>query len=169
MTLGFKVSARIARPVAEVFDAVVNPKQLSGYFTTIGGPSAPLVTGTTVTWWGDVPVEVDEVVPKKSIVLRWDASVAAGEAPYKTRIEMSFEPGGRRDLGRHRRSGLAGRRGRPAEILPQLRRLVADALLHEGPTSNTASICGRAITEASCGASPLANPKSERPERGGRR
>jgi uncharacterized protein YndB with AHSA1/START domain len=92
MTLGFRVSARIAKPVAEVFDAVVNPKKLSGYFTTIGGASAPLVPGTTVTWWNEVPVEVDEVVPPKRIVLRWDASVPAEEAPYKTRIEMNFEP-----------------------------------------------------------------------------
>ena len=83
MTLGFRVSARIAKPVAEVFDAVVNPKKLSGYFTTIGGASAPLVPGTTVTWWNEVPVEVDEVVPPKHIVLRWDASVPAEEAPYK--------------------------------------------------------------------------------------
>ena len=37
MSLGFKVSGRIAKPVAEVFDAVVNPAKLSGYFTTLGG------------------------------------------------------------------------------------------------------------------------------------
>jgi len=92
MTWGFRVSARIAKPVAEVFDAVVNPKKLSGYFTTVGGASAPLVPGATVTWWGEVPVEVDEVVPDSRIVLRWDADVPAGEAPYKTRIEMGFEP-----------------------------------------------------------------------------
>jgi uncharacterized protein YndB with AHSA1/START domain len=92
MTLGFRVSARIARPVSEVFDAVANPAKLSGYFTTLGGASAPLVARTTVTWWGKVPVEVDEVVPDKKIVLRWDADVAAGDEPYKTLIEMSFEP-----------------------------------------------------------------------------
>lgn len=92
MTLGFKVSARIAKPVSEVFDGVANPAKLSGYFTTLGGASAPLVPGTTVTWWGKVPVEVDEVIPERKIVLRWDASVAPGEAPYKTLIEMSFEP-----------------------------------------------------------------------------
>jgi uncharacterized protein YndB with AHSA1/START domain len=90
--LGFRVSARIAKPVAEVYDAVVNPKKLSGYFTTIGGASAPLVAGTTVTWWGEVPVEVEELVPEKKIVLRWDAGVPAGEALYKTRIEMGFAP-----------------------------------------------------------------------------
>ena len=52
MTLEFRVNGRIGKPIAEVFDAVVNPKKLSGYFTTIGGASAPLAEGTTVTWWG---------------------------------------------------------------------------------------------------------------------
>ncbi|XKM41565.1 ATPase [Rhizobium ruizarguesonis] len=72
MSLGIRVSGRIGRPVAEVFDAVVNPKKLSSYFTTIGGASAPLVKGTTVTWWKDAPVEVVELVPESRIVLRWD-------------------------------------------------------------------------------------------------
>ena len=86
----FRVSARISKPVGEVFDAVVNPKKLSGYFTTIRGASAPLVPGTTVTWWGDIPVEVDEVEADKRIVLRWDG--AGADASYKTRIDMNFEP-----------------------------------------------------------------------------
>ena len=89
MSIGIKVSGRIGKPAAEVFDAVVNPKKLSGYFTTIKGASAPLVPGTTVTWWGSVPVEVDEVVPQKRIVLRWDAYDA--NPAYKTLIEMNFE------------------------------------------------------------------------------
>jgi uncharacterized protein YndB with AHSA1/START domain len=91
MSLGFKVSGRIAKPVHEVFDAVVNPKKLSGYFTTLNGASAPLVAGTTVTWWGSVPVEVDEIELDKRIVLRWDAEVAEGQPVYKTRIEMGFD------------------------------------------------------------------------------
>jgi uncharacterized protein YndB with AHSA1/START domain len=91
MSLGFRISGRISKPVAEVFDAVVNPQKLSGYFTTIGGASAPLAAGTTVTWWGEVPVEVDEVSRDERIVLRWDASVPEGEPGYKTRIEMNFE------------------------------------------------------------------------------
>jgi uncharacterized protein YndB with AHSA1/START domain len=92
MSFGFSVSGRIAKPVAEVFDAVVNPKKLSGYFTTINGASAPLVAGTIVTWWGDVPVEVDEVAKDSRIVLRWDATGESGKPAYKTRIEMNFEP-----------------------------------------------------------------------------
>ncbi|ESW86621.1 MULTISPECIES: SRPBCC domain-containing protein [unclassified Mesorhizobium] len=92
MSLGFRVSGRIGKPVAEVFDAVVNPKKLSGYFTTIGGASAPLKAGTGVVWWGKVPVEVDEVIKDRHIVLRWDATDAEGKPAYKTRIEMNFEP-----------------------------------------------------------------------------
>lgn len=92
MSLGFQISGRIAKPVTEVFDAVVRPEKLSGYFTTINGASAPLVAGTTVIWWGDVPVEVDEVKVNERIVLRWDATDADGKPAYKTRIEMNFEP-----------------------------------------------------------------------------
>lgn len=91
MSLGFRVSGRIGKPVADVFDAVVNPTKLSGYFTTLGGASAPLVAGTTVTWWKTVPVEVDEVVAPERIVLRWDATDAEGKPAYKTKIEMTFK------------------------------------------------------------------------------
>jgi uncharacterized protein YndB with AHSA1/START domain len=87
----FRVSARIAKPVSAVFDAVVNPETLSAYFTTLGGASAPLVAGTTVLWWGDVPVDVAEVIRDNRIVLHWDGPHAAdGTATYKTRIEMNF-------------------------------------------------------------------------------
>jgi uncharacterized protein YndB with AHSA1/START domain len=89
MTLGFKVSGRIAKPVGEVFDAVVNPKKLSGYFTTIKGASAPIVQGTTVVWWGDVSVDVQEVRKDSLIVLSWDGG---GKPGIRTRIEMNFEP-----------------------------------------------------------------------------
>ncbi len=91
MTLEFRVNGRIGKPVAEVFDAVVNPAKLSGYFTTVGGASAPLVEGTTVTWRGMAPV-VEKVEKDALIVLRWDAMVEEGEAPYKTRVEMRFQP-----------------------------------------------------------------------------
>jgi uncharacterized protein YndB with AHSA1/START domain len=89
----FKVSARISKPVADVFDAVANPKKLSAYFvTTGGGASAPLVEGTTVRWWGDVPVDVERLIQNEKIVLRWDGGAIVGQLAYKTRIEMKFEP-----------------------------------------------------------------------------
>ena len=105
MDLKFRVAARIARPVHDVFEAVADPAQLSGYFTT-GGAEGRLETGATVTWDfhdfpGAFPVEVVEVVPDETIVLKWDASegephnVEGAEtavAPYKTMVTMTFKP-----------------------------------------------------------------------------
>lgn len=103
MELKFNVAARIARPVAEVFEAVVDPGQLSRYFTT-GGAKGRLETGATVSWDfadfpGAFPVQVIEVVQKKRIVLEWEANegvpeegAAIVEAGYYTRVTMTFEP-----------------------------------------------------------------------------
>ena len=73
MELRFQVQTKVQKPVHEVFDAVYNPKKLSGYFTT-GGASAPLDEGTTVMWsFADFdegkpfPVFVKQVVPGKLI------------------------------------------------------------------------------------------------------
>ncbi len=92
MDLKFQVYGKIARPVAEVFDAVHNPKKLSGYFTT-GGASAPLDEGTTVMWdFADFPgafhVKVRKVEPGRLIVLGW----AAADGDYDTEVRMEFEP-----------------------------------------------------------------------------
>jgi uncharacterized protein YndB with AHSA1/START domain len=107
MDLKFRVAARIAKPVQEVFEAVADPAQLSNYFTT-GGAKGRLETGATVTWDfhdfpGAFPVEVVEVVPNEKIVLKWAAS--EGEAPnlsdhdgevreadYQTTVTMAFKP-----------------------------------------------------------------------------
>ena len=104
MDLKFRVAARIAKPVHEVFEAVADPEQLSNYFTT-GGAKGRLETGATVTWDfhdypGAFPVEVVEVVPDQRIVLEWRA--AEGEAPnveggdmkeadYSTTVTMTFK------------------------------------------------------------------------------
>lgn len=92
MDLKFDVYAKIARPVAEVFEAVVNPKQLSAYFTT-GGASAPLAEGATVLWKfgdhpGEFPVRVSRLVPNARIEFGWDAE----EGGYQTQVVMTFEP-----------------------------------------------------------------------------
>jgi uncharacterized protein YndB with AHSA1/START domain len=97
MELRVDVYAKIARPVAEVFEAVTDPKQLSAYFTT-GGASAPLAEGTTVLWKfgdypGEIPVTVTRLVRNERIEFRWDAD----EGSYQTAVVMTFEPadGGR--------------------------------------------------------------------------
>tara|TARA_R110002124_G_scaffold114535_42_gene269627 strand:+ start:8530 stop:9021 length:492 start_codon:yes stop_codon:yes gene_type:complete len=97
MIPAFRVAGRINRPVHEVFEAVVDPAQLSGYFTT-GGAKGRLETGATVTWDfadfpGAFPVRVVEVVPDSKIVLHWAA--ADGDADsggqYDTTVTMTFE------------------------------------------------------------------------------
>src|SRR6185295_3093173 len=105
MDLKFRVAARIAKPVHEVFEAVADPGQLSHYFTT-GGAQGRLETGATVTWDfadfpGAFPVEVVEVVPDAKIVLKWAAYEGEGpdsdgaktpQAGYKTTVTMTFTP-----------------------------------------------------------------------------
>ena len=92
MELRFQVYGKIAKPVADVFDAVYNPSKLSGYFTT-GGASAPLVEGSTVTWDfadfpGAFPVEVRKVERDRLIELEWKAN----DGDYTTRTRLEFEP-----------------------------------------------------------------------------
>ena len=105
MELRFRVAGRIAKPVTEVFAAVVDPGQLSRYFTT-GGAKGRLEPGATVYWDfadfpGAFPVWVVEVEPDRRIVLRWEANEGApadGEgavtasAGYRTTVTMTFEP-----------------------------------------------------------------------------
>ena len=104
MDVNFRVSGRIARPVADVFEAVADPANLSKYFTT-GGAKGRMETGKTVLWQfaehpGEIPIEVVEVVPNEKIVLRWGASEAeSGEigakmkpGDYKTTVTMLFTP-----------------------------------------------------------------------------
>ena len=96
MAYEFTVGGRISKPVHEVFDAVVDPKKLSGYFTT-GGARGRLETGAVVTWDfhefpGAFPVHVVEVVQDQRIVLRWEAAADGDPAgAYETTVTMSFE------------------------------------------------------------------------------
>lgn len=105
MELRFTVSGRIAKPVREVFEAVVEPKQLSRYFTT-GGAKGRLETGAVVTWDfhdfpGPFPVKVVKVEQDKEIVLLWEASEGVPEemgldlgeiqgAGYDTEVRIAF-------------------------------------------------------------------------------
>ncbi|SMO79654.1 SRPBCC family protein [Paracoccus laeviglucosivorans] len=86
----FTVGGRIARPLAQVFEAVADPDSLSHYFTT-GGAKGRLVAGTTVTWDfhdfpGAFPVKVQQVDANERIVLQWEA-----EGGVWTTITMTFE------------------------------------------------------------------------------
>ena len=87
----FQVQLKIQKPVSEVFDAVVDPKKLTGYFVKTA--SGPLVEGATVMWsFAEVPepfpVVVRQVQRDAAIVFEW-ASVEEGR---DTRVEMTFKP-----------------------------------------------------------------------------
>jgi uncharacterized protein YndB with AHSA1/START domain len=111
MELKFSVSAHISRPIEEVFEAIADPKKLSGYFTT-GGAQGRLETGKTVMWDfhdfpGAFPVDVIEVSAPSRIVLQWDANEGPADdcgptpsAGYKTTVTMQLVPldEGRRTL-----------------------------------------------------------------------
>ena len=95
MELKFEVAGRIARPVEEVFEAIVDPGTLSRYFTT-GGAEGRIEPGATVSWSfhdfpGAFPVEVVEVEKNKRIVLRWEAEEKDPSAKYDTIVTMRFE------------------------------------------------------------------------------
>ncbi|MXO89727.1 SRPBCC domain-containing protein [Pontixanthobacter aquaemixtae] len=108
MEIKFRVATRISRPVDEVFKAVVDPDQLSGYFTT-GGAQGKMETGATMQWeFHDYPgafdVEIIEVVENERIVLQWPAYESdppnvdgaedhdsGAEADYNTTVTMTFK------------------------------------------------------------------------------
>ena len=90
MTLKFEVHGKIARPLAAVFEAVADPKELSSYFTT-GGSSGRLEEGVTVDWKfgsmpGVLPVRVTKLVPNERIEFSWETN----EGGYDTRVVMTF-------------------------------------------------------------------------------
>ncbi|MDF2618759.1 MAG: ATPase [Xanthobacteraceae bacterium] len=96
----FTVGGRIAKPVHEVFEAVVNPDKLSHFFTT-GGAKGRLAPGAVVTWDfhdfpGAYPVHVVEVEQDRRIVLRWNAAPGSAEpdasGARRTTVTMTFEP-----------------------------------------------------------------------------
>jgi uncharacterized protein YndB with AHSA1/START domain len=91
MTLKAQVQLKVRKPVAQVFDAVVDHRKLAGYFIEIG--SGPLATGATVTWKFPeldeaFPVVVREVVPHERLAFEWGSATGGGD----NRVEFVFKP-----------------------------------------------------------------------------
>jgi uncharacterized protein YndB with AHSA1/START domain len=94
-TLSFTVSGRVARPCADVYEAVADPAQLSRYFTT-GGARGRLEAGQEVEWDfhdfpGAFPVTVVEADPPRRIVIEWGGEATA-DPSGRTRTVFEFEP-----------------------------------------------------------------------------
>src|SRR3569833_725876 len=92
MTLKTMVSGRIAKPVLEVFVAVVDPAKLWKFFATGAGARGRLETGATVMWDfhdfpGAFPVKVIEVVQDKKVVLAWSSQDDAADGQTFTPLD----------------------------------------------------------------------------------
>jgi uncharacterized protein YndB with AHSA1/START domain len=83
-----KVRERVLKPVAEVFDAFIDPTKMTNYL--ISGASGPMVAGDTVTWefsdvGAKVSVDVLEVEVNRKIVYQSHAL----RLPVVTSIEFA--------------------------------------------------------------------------------
>ncbi|WP_243228702.1 SRPBCC domain-containing protein [Microbacterium sp. CIAB417] len=86
--LSFTVSGRISKPIAETYEAVADPAQLSRYFTT-GGARGRLEAGGEVSWDfadfpGRFPVTVVEAVAPERIVIEWEGENTTAESGTTT-------------------------------------------------------------------------------------
>jgi uncharacterized protein YndB with AHSA1/START domain len=77
MDINVKVKDKVLKPIAEVFEAIVNPDKLSNFF--ISRASGPIRQGESVTWFfddigGQLPIEVKVVHENKLITFDWAAS-----------------------------------------------------------------------------------------------
>ncbi|MDP5227271.1 MULTISPECIES: SRPBCC domain-containing protein [Arthrobacter] len=94
--LRYEVFGFISRPVADVYQAVADPEQLSEYFTT-GGAQGRLETGATVTWDfadfpGAFPVEVVQAERDRLISIRWANAPGSVADDAGTLVEFTFTP-----------------------------------------------------------------------------
>lgn len=86
--LKVETQLNIAKPIAEVFEAIVNPEQMACYFISSG--SGRLDAGQAVTWsWSDYGAELTvtplEIEAPRKIVFLWSAS------GVETRVTMELE------------------------------------------------------------------------------
>ena len=87
MDVEVNVRERVLKPLAEVFDAFIDPKQMAHYF--ISGASGPMKAGTKVEWsFADVgarvPVDVLQVEEGRQIAFEWSA------CGPRTRVTFKF-------------------------------------------------------------------------------
>lgn len=89
--LTVKTQTGILKPVHDVFEAIVDPKKMSGYFISSG--SGRMEASKTIKWiWEDYGAEHDIKVQKvekdKFISFKWSAS------GVETLVEMKLESNG---------------------------------------------------------------------------
>lgn len=95
MSRNYTVQTKIARPIADVFDAVVSSERMKRYF--VDGASGDLVEGDTVIWrwdhYGKNPIVVKKIVANELIELaldsrEWDKTT---DEAYEVLVTFEFE------------------------------------------------------------------------------
>lgn len=89
MNVEVNVKDRVARPVHDVFGAIVDPSKLSKFFISSG--SRTMKAGTTVEWvfadvGGRLAVDIIEVEENRKIAFDWTASGTTA------RVTIKLEP-----------------------------------------------------------------------------
>jgi uncharacterized protein YndB with AHSA1/START domain len=87
--INVEVTDRVLKPVPEVFQAIVDPDELSKFF--VSKASAPLAAGQQVTWkfadvGGELAPAIETVERDRRIVFTWEAS------GQKARVEIELAP-----------------------------------------------------------------------------
>jgi uncharacterized protein YndB with AHSA1/START domain len=95
MPKNYTIQTKIARPVADVFDAIVSSERMKRYF--VNGASGDLVEGDTVIWhwdhYGDNPVAVRKVIENQLIELALDSKEwdKTPDEAYEVLVIFEFE------------------------------------------------------------------------------
>lgn len=93
MARNYTVSTRIARPVAEVYDAIVSGDRLTKYF--VNRTSGDLVEGARIAWhwdlYGDNHVVVKTLEKNRRIVLALDSRDWQKTADEAYAVQVVFE------------------------------------------------------------------------------
>lgn len=93
LKLTAKATLQIQKPIAEVFEAIVNPEKMTKYF--ISKSTGRMETGKELTWefpeWNDTfTVKVTEVQADKSVSFVWDketvVNITLEELPDKSTL-----------------------------------------------------------------------------------
>ena len=88
--LKLKAAIQILKPVNKVFEAIVNPEQMTKYF--ISRSDGRMEAGKTVYWefpefTGSWPVRIDKVDKEKLISFYWDS-----ESGQELHVNITLEP-----------------------------------------------------------------------------
>ena len=90
--LQIKTALRVAKPAPVVFEAIVDPAQMTNYFIASG--SSRMEEGQTVQWSfpemeGSFPVQVKKVVVNREVVFTWNDTDRS-----ETTVTITLQPVG---------------------------------------------------------------------------